>query len=47
MKSPSIRPPTGQQVGDKSRKSARIPRGRAPRASTEDGVLIDFDDDEE
>ena len=45
--SPSIRPPTGQQVGDKSRKSARIPRGRAPRASTEDGVLIDFDDDEE
>ncbi len=46
--SAAIRPPTAQQASDgKARKSARVPRGRAPRASTEDGVLIDFDDDDE
>lgn len=41
----TVRPPTEAQLPDK-RKSTRIPRGRAPRASTEDGVLIDFDDDD-
>jgi Tfp pilus assembly protein PilZ len=43
----NIRPPSSAQLPEEKRKSARIPRGRAPRASTEDGVLIDFDDDEE
>jgi hypothetical protein len=41
----TIRPPSQHQVPNEKR-SQRIPRGRAPRASTEDGVLIDFDDDE-
>ena len=41
----TIRPPSQGQ--DPKRKSSRIPRGRAPRANTDDGVLIDFDDDDE
>jgi hypothetical protein len=45
----AIRPPSSSQMPETEpkRKSTRIPRGRAPRASTEDGVLIDFDDEEE
>ena len=42
----TIRPPSEHQLPSEKR-SQRIPRGRAPRASTEDGVLIDFDDDDD
>ncbi len=38
----TIRPPSEHQLP-----KPRLPRGRAPRASTEDGVLIDFDDDDD
>lgn len=46
----SIRPPSSSQLpsSEPARKSGRVSRGggRAPRSTTEDGVLIDFDDDD-
>ncbi len=38
-----IRPPSSTQLPEQRASS----RGRAPRASTEDGVMIDFDDEDE